>query len=197
MSSASRSFLESQIGFYAQYHHNTANFVIHVFGVPLLLWSAICLLSDFDVAPVPDFLAPLYSAIGFESHDFTVGSIACLVYALGYIAMEPVAGSLGAIMMFFFDVTARELILEWEDAMIFAAILQVVCWAVQFFGHFVFEKRAPALFDSLFQSIYMAPLFVIMELMFLVGYKPELAKRIYDNAERDIAAWKQNEAKDK
>ena len=31
--------LEGQIGFYAQYHNNPINFLCHVVGVPLILWS--------------------------------------------------------------------------------------------------------------------------------------------------------------
>lgn len=40
---------------------------------------------------------------------------------------------------------------------------QVACWVAQFVGHGVFEKRAPALLDNLFQAIFMAPLFVVIE----------------------------------
>lgn len=40
---------------------------------------------------------------------------------------------------------------------------QVACWVAQFLGHGVFEKRAPAVLDNLVQAIFMAPLFVIME----------------------------------
>jgi hypothetical protein len=45
-------------------------------------------------------------------------------------------------------------------------------WALQFLGHFAFEGRSPSLFDNLFQAFFLAPLFVLLEMMFLVGYRP-------------------------
>jgi len=49
-------------------------------------------------------------------------------------------------------------------------------WSMQFFGHFVFEGRSPALFDNLFQSLYCAPFFVLFEVMFMFGYRPGALK---------------------
>ena len=45
-------------------------------------------------------------------------------------------------------------------------------------GHGVHEKRAPALFDNLFQAFIMAPLFVLMEVFFKFGYKRKFHDRI-------------------
>lgn len=45
-------------------------------------------------------------------------------------------------------------------------------------GHGVHEKRAPALFDNLFQAFIMAPLFVLMEVFFKLGYKRAFHQRI-------------------
>ena len=35
-----------------------------------------------------------------------------------------------------------------------------------------------------------APFFVLLEIMFLFGYRKDLSKKIYANAKADIAAWK-------
>ena len=40
------------------------------------------------------------------------------------------------------------------------------------------EKRAPALFDNLYQAFIMAPLFVLMEVFFKCGYKRQFHERI-------------------
>lgn len=40
---------------------------------------------------------------------------------------------------------------------------QAFCWVAQFVGHGVFEGRAPALLDNLFQAFFMAPVFVLLE----------------------------------
>jgi len=47
-------------------------------------------------------------------------------------------------------------------------------WIAQFVGHGVFEGRKPALMDNLLQ-VFSAPLFVTMEVLFLLGYNPKLA----------------------
>jgi uncharacterized membrane protein YGL010W len=38
----------------------------------------------------------------------------------------------------------------------------------------VFEKRKPAICDSVFQSLVLAPLFVWMDVLFTCGYRPGL-----------------------
>lgn len=91
--------------------------------------------------------------------------------------------------------------------------VHVAGWIVQFIGHGVAEKRAPALLDSLFQGIpgkvkpaitlptlpalFLAPLFVWLEVLFKLGYRKDLHKRINQRAARDIAAWRQSLKKSK
>jgi len=54
----------------------------------------------------------------------------------------------------------------------FAAIVQIIGWAFQFYGHYLEGKR-PALVDNIFQ-IAIAPLFVLFELLFKLGLRLEL-----------------------
>lgn len=72
-----------------------------------------------------------------------------------------------------------------------AAAVHVVSWLVQFIGHGVFEKRAPALLDNLIQAFLLAPLFVWMEILFALGYRPELKSRLDTAVEKEIARFKQ------
>lgn len=44
-------------------------------------------------------------------------------------------------------------------------------------------------------ALVMAPLFVWLETLFLVGYRPKLEKEIREQAERDIVKWKASKAK--
>jgi 2-hydroxy fatty acid dioxygenase len=64
----------------------------------------------------------------------------------------------------------------------------VLSWIAQFLGHGLAEKRAPALMDNLFQSLYLAPLFVWLEILFAFGYRPELKKGIQKEVEADKLA---------
>jgi 2-hydroxy fatty acid dioxygenase len=60
------------------------------------------------------------------------------------------------------------------------------CWIAQFLGHGVFEGRAPALLDNIFQAFFLAPLFVWLEILFALGYRPELKSRIEKLVKSDV-----------
>lgn len=90
-----------------------------------------------------------------------------------------------------------------------AGLLHGVSWIAQFLGHGLAEKRAPALLDNLvggrlvllsscsmslsmftFAAVVLAPFFVHLELLFGLGYKPELHKRIQNDVGKEIARIK-------
>ena len=74
----------------------------------------------------------------------------------------------------------------------------VVSWIAQFVGHGVFEGRAPALLDNLFQAFFLAPLFVWLEGLFALGYRPELKNRIDKLILQDVMKFREErEAKQK
>lgn len=52
------------------------------------------------------------------------------------------------------------------SALPFALAVHLNGWAWQFFGHFKFEGRAPALFSNLTQALVTAPFFVHVEALF-------------------------------
>jgi uncharacterized membrane protein YGL010W len=59
-------------------------------------------------------------------------------------------------------------------------MVQLFAWISQFIGHGVYEKRAPALLDNLVQALFLAPLFVWIEVLFMAGYRPELKQRLQE-----------------
>ena len=71
--------------------------------------------------------------------------------------------------------------------------IHVVAWVFQFLGHGVWEKRKPALFDSLIQAFLMAPFFVLLEVLFSCGYNRKLQKQIEDRAQYFIAGFEENQ----
>lgn len=85
------------------------------------------------------------------------------------------------------------------------AIIHIVSWIMQILAHQVFEGRAPALLDNLVQGAYtswsvskcavltngivavaLAPFFVFLEVLYMLGYKPELHKRIQNEIGKEI-----------
>lgn len=67
-----------------------------------------------------------------------------------------------------------------------SAGIQTGAWILQFIGHGKFEGRAPALLDNLVQAFFLAPFFVFFEVMFMLGYRPELKARLDQNVEVEL-----------
>lgn len=57
---------------------------------------------------------------------------------------------------------------DWYGTMILCT--QVICWIMQFIGHGYFERNKPAFFDN-FALTIAAPLFVVLEVLMMFGYK--------------------------
>jgi uncharacterized membrane protein YGL010W len=75
-----------------------------------------------------------------------------------------------------------------------AIAVNVFSWIIQFVGHGVFEGRAPALLDNLVQAVFLAPLFVWLEFLFKLGYRPELKARVDRAVEAELAKVKKSKA---
>ncbi|KAL9009991.1 MAG: hypothetical protein Q9173_005030 [Seirophora scorigena] len=157
------------------------NVAIHIICVPTLLVTAFLLGTNTpNLVPMPQWLV-------IPNLPSNLGTIACLVYAMLYILMEPVAGGLLAPLMLAATAYANHLTSTYgQSANYWALGLHVASWIAQFVGHGVFEGRAPALFDNLVQAFFLAPFFVWMEILFRLGYRPELRKRLDQAVEKEI-----------
>ena len=54
----------------------------------------------------------------------------------------------------FFILSATAIAINRRELFSYVLTVHVVCWMLQFFGHGVHEKRAPALFDNLVQGTF-------------------------------------------
>jgi 2-hydroxy fatty acid dioxygenase len=102
-----------------------------------------------------------------------------LYYSIFYILLEPVAGTiitpllLGATAYFKHLTTVA----PYPTNQIAFAIF-CLSWIAQFIGHGAFEGRAPALFENLHMALVTAPFFEWIEILFKLGYRPELETRV-------------------
>jgi uncharacterized membrane protein YGL010W len=125
-----------------------------------------------------------------------VGTAGAVLYSTLYILMEPVAGALFAPILIGGTAWANHLTSTYgATANYWAGAINIVCWIAQFVGHGKFEGRAPALLDNLVQAIFLAPFFVWFEILFSLGYRPELKRRIDMAVEQDVRKFQQNKAK--
>lgn len=130
----------------------------------------------------------LPSAISIPNLPLNLGTAAAILYASLYVLMEPVAGGLLAPLIMCGTALANYLTSTYgATANYWALALFTGSWIAQFIGHGVFEGRAPALFDNLVQALFLAPFFVWMEILFFLGYRPELKSRLDVAIEKEYA----------
>ncbi len=70
-------------------------------------------------------------------------------------------------------------------------------WIAQFVGHGIFEGRAPALLDNLVQAVFLAPLFVWLEILFALGYRPGLRARLEKAVQADVSKFRMSKEREK
>ena len=122
-----------------------------------------------------------------------LGTLAAGVYATLYVLMEPVAGAILAPMLLGGTAYANYLTTTYgKMANYWALGIHVTSWLAQFVGHGVFEGRAPALLDNLVQAVFLAPFFVWMEILFMLGYRTELKARIDTEIEKEVEMWRKS-----
>ncbi|XP_039005374.1 2-hydroxy-palmitic acid dioxygenase mpo1-like isoform X2 [Hibiscus syriacus] len=191
--------LENHFAFYGAYHSNPINILIHtlfvwpIFFTSLILFyftPAFCDLSQAGILPS-----------GFN-HALVLnyGSAFSLFLGLFYVVLDKKAGSLAALLCLACWLGASFIAAKLGYSLAWKVVLvaQVLCWAGQFLGHGVFEKRAPALLDNLVQALLMAPFFVLLEvLQSLFGYEPYpgFQGRVNSKIKAEIKEWQDKKQK--
>lgn len=164
--------LEHQMPFYGAYHANPTNISIHMVFVPVILYTVFLFLSN---------TGPLLAGTTWPSFlpESNAATLLALVAAPGYIVMQPTAGLLAVPILLAMITSARLLTQTYgSTANFWAGIVHVVSWIMQFVGHGVYEGRKPALLDNIVQAFYLAPFFVFLEILFSLGWNPQLEKRL-------------------
>lgn len=159
MNSTGPTPLVKQLGTYAAYHRDPRNIATHLFGVPVIYFSVICLLSRpaFEVGPV--LVSPVWLALAgviffYARLDFRYAlSMLLLSVGMAYGASFIAAQSTGV----------------WLGTSIglFAG-----GWVVQFIGHY-FEGKKPAFVDDLV-GLLVGPLFIAAEVGFFLKLRLEV-----------------------
>lgn len=181
--------LEKQLVFYGAYHSNPVNVAIHIACVPAILMTFLLLFTNTPAVPLPSWLS-------VPNLPLNVGTIAAVVYSTLYVLMEPVAGGLVAPLIIGGTAYANHLTSTYgATANYWAGGINVVCWLAQFLGHGKYEGRAPALLDNLVQALFLAPFFVWFEILFFLGYRPELKRRIDKSVEQQVQKFKEDKKK--
>lgn len=166
------------------------NIAIHVTCIPLILLTAILFGTNTPSIALPSWLE-------IPNLPLNLGTATAIVYQSLYILMEPIAGAMLAPILIGGTAYANHLTSAYGKTANYWAIgVHIVSWVAQFIGHGVFEGRAPALLDNLVQAIFLAPFFVWLEFLFLLGYRPELKARLEKSIIQEVQKFKQSKGKE-
>ncbi len=162
--------LEQHITQYAAYHRDKRNLLTHAVGVPLIVLSVVLAFAQIPLGPV---------------HAGWPLVFAAMVY---YLMLDRPLGAAMAFYLFATAVIASVLSFKTTPTggLVTAAVLFVLGWACQFWGH-KYEGLKPAFLDDL-SSLIIAPIFMMTEFFFFLRLKPDLQKYVEDRVGPVVAA---------
>ena len=148
---------------YADYHRDPRNIASHFIGIPMIVVAVAVLLSrpQWPVAGLgvsPAVLLGVVSAVFYLRLELALGLLMTVLLGLAVWAGQ---------------------ILATQSTWVWLASgigLFVTGWAIQFIGHY-YEGRKPAFVDDL-SGLIVGPLFVVAELLFLLGLRQGLKHAI-------------------
>lgn len=156
--------LTEQLTQYAAYHRDRRNILTHFVGIPMIVLAVAVLLARPVLAQ--------WGAVAL-SPATVVTALTVLYYLKLDLRLGVVMAALMALSLWFAQTMAAQSTAAWLTVGIG---LFVVGWVIQFVGHY-YEGRKPAFVDDLV-GLIIGPLFVVAELGFLMGLRPELQHAI-------------------
>ncbi|CDO74546.1 hypothetical protein BN946_scf184632.g3 [Trametes cinnabarina] len=186
--------VKKQLTFYGAYHNHPVNIAIHTVFVPAILWSSLVMSSRL---PVPSFFPDIHVVFNkYFAFDFDWPALWVIANLAYYYMLEPTAALLYAPEMILIGLSAAAFSRQ-PDGFKTALAVHVASWLFQFLGHGVAEHRSPALLDNILGALVLAPFFVHLEILFLLGYKPALRDSINQSIEAELVKIKAAEAASK
>ncbi|CAN0121569.1 unnamed protein product [Pylaiella littoralis] len=180
--------LEDQFTFYSSYHNNRVNRAIHLLCIWPIVWTGYAILTQCSFGTLPAGILeklPLRD----EAWNLHLGTPIALVYIFVFLIMDPIAGGLASLMMASTYFTSNMWMADGGSVLV-ATAAHILGWLAQIYGHVAHEGRAPALLDNLFQAFLAAPLFVVCEVLFDLGYKKNMQQRIKIKRDANIAEFR-------
>ena len=162
---------------YAAYHRDRRNIVSHFVGVPMIVFSIGVLLARPTIAAGGLVLTPAWIVFALAAIWYVTRGDA----VLGIVASAAVAG-----LLWLGQQVSGGSVPGWLG---WGFGFFAVGWLIQFIGHW-YEGRKPAFVDDVI-GLLVGPMFVVAELMFMLGWnKPllaEIERRAGPTHLRDIA----------
>ena len=143
--------LQEQYIFYKKYHLNTTNVLIHIGCIPMIVWTVCVFLTHF-------------SSNIFYNPTFLIVNL----YSLYYRILHKDLGRVMQLLLYMSWISSYFFYWYVSNSFKYAMLLHIGAWVAQFIGHFYFEGNRPALTDSLVQAFLIAPMFVLIDIQYLI-----------------------------
>jgi uncharacterized membrane protein YGL010W len=165
--------LEETLTQYAACHRDRRNIATHLLGIPLIVFAAVLALATVAI-PLGEMTATLAVA----------ASVCASIY---YFRLDAAFGAAMAVTLFLMCAAASEITARCGDALSLAIAVAafVAGWALQFWGH-RFEGLKPAFLDNA-RQLPIGPAFVIAEVFFFFGARPDLRRHIEERVGPTVA----------
>ncbi|OCY53207.1 DUF962 domain-containing protein [Acinetobacter pittii] len=159
--------LEQELSKYAAYHLNHKNILTHFIGIPLIVFSILCLTAR--------------AGVDIGSFKLTLAIVLIAASTIYYFILDKVFGLLMLIILVALYPLASQIAqLSFGEWLAASIGFFVVGWVFQFVGHY-FEKKKPAFVDDVI-GLAIGPLFVLAEFIFMLGFRKSLHERILQEA---------------
>lgn len=148
---------------YAAYHRDRRNIATHLVGIPMIVIALQILLSR-----------PLWE---MGAWFITPALVVAILASVFYLALDRPLGILMAVLLAFTVLLGNQVAaLPTAEWLSWGIGLFVVGWVFQFIGHY-FEGKKPAFVDDI-MGLAVGPLFVVAEVVFMLGLKRDLHQAI-------------------
>lgn len=176
--------LEDHLVFYRSYHFNKTNVTIHLICIPIILLSAIGALTCWQFAEQSIYInLGIALAVGYGLF------YSLLDWKLGIPALMFLASSSCLFTSYYSSIKEDSLISRKGILYLYLA-LHFGGWIAQLYGHKIHEQRAPAFTDNVLQALVLAPFFVVFEIAFWAGYRPDLKKHMDSRAGKNVLEFR-------
>jgi uncharacterized membrane protein YGL010W len=152
---------------YAAYHREPRNIASHVLGIPVIVLSVFILLSRVSM--------------DVQGIVVTPALLVFLLSSLFYLRLSIPYGVVMFVLNGFLLLTAGHFATVSFGAWLATGLgTFVLGWAIQFLGHH-YEGKSPAFLQDM-ASLVIGPLFIVVEMSFLMGFGRPLQRQIEEAA---------------
>lgn len=149
----------------------------------------------FQLLTLPIFTLPFSLPFNYpfqSTFPFDAANILAGFYSTAFILMEPLAGGSLATLVMYCSYLAHLATNTYGagSAAKITGVIEAASWILQFIGHGKYEGRAPAFMENFGHSFLTAPFFIWVDILFKLGYKPELKKRVDRSIAKNVSEFR-------